>query len=64
MENLVKAHKCPTILFGGIDTLVQNQAYSEALVVAIRPDLDDNFMTSAEEGDSDKELHQEQLCFV
>ncbi|PKQ70287.1 hypothetical protein [Raineya orbicola] len=56
MENLIKTNKCPTIWLG-VDTMVQNQAHSEALIVETRPDLDgDNFNTSIEGGDSDKEI--------
>lgn len=56
MENLIKTNKCPTIWLG-VDTMVQNQAHSEALNVETRPDLDDNNLdTSIEEGDSDKEI--------
>ncbi|WP_448529107.1 hypothetical protein [Raineya sp.] len=56
MENLIKTNKCPTIWLG-VDTMVQNQAHSEALIVETRPDLDDNNLdTSIEGGDGEKEI--------
>lgn len=54
MENVVKNHKCPT-LWLGVDTMIQNQAYSEEVVVEVRPDLEDCSTTD----ESNKSLVQQ-----